>query len=57
MVGVINRDHTDHVEDMKDEESVAGLGMEVPNDEGIILVAAADVVLTACQIDGLRTYG
>ena len=57
MVGAINRDHTDHVEDVKDEESVAGLGMEVPNDEGIVLVAAVDVVPTICQIDGLRTYG
>ena len=57
MVRAINRDHTDHAEDVKDEESVAGLGMEVPNDEGIVLVAAADVVPTICQIDGLRTYG
>ncbi len=57
MVGAINRDHTDHVEDVKDEQSVAGLGMDVPNDKGIILVAAMDVVLTACQICGLRTYG
>ncbi len=56
-MGAINRDHTDHVEDMKDEQSVARLGMDVPNDEGIVLVAAADVVPTACQICGLRTYG
>ena len=56
MVGAINRDHTDHTKDMKDEESVAGLGMEVPNNEGIVLVAAVDAVPTICQIDGLRTY-
>jgi len=57
MVGVINRDHMDHVEDVKDDQSFAGLGMDPPNDEGIILVAAADVVPTVCQICGLRTYG
>ena len=56
-MGAINRDHIDHIEDVKDEQSVAGLGMDVPNDEGIVLVAAADVVPTACQICGLRTYG
>ena len=47
----------DHVEDVKDEQSVAGLGMDAPNDEGIVLVAAADVVPTTCQIRGLRMYG
>jgi len=57
MVGAINRDHTDHVEDMNNEQSFAGLGMDVPNDEGIVLVAAADAVPTSSQICGLRTYG
>ena len=57
MVGAINRDHTDHVKDVKDKQSVAGLGMDVLNNEGIVLVAAADVVPTACQICGLRMYG
>ncbi len=57
MVGAINRDHMDHIKDMKDEQSVARLGMDVPNDEGIVLVAAVDVVLTAYQICGLRMYG
>jgi hypothetical protein len=56
-MGAINRDHMDHVEDVKYEQSVAGLGMDAPNDEGIILVAAVDVVPTVCQISGLRTYG
>ena len=56
-MGAINRDHTDHVEDVKDEQSVAGLGMDDPNDEGIVFVAAVDVAPAACQIDGLRTYG
>jgi hypothetical protein len=56
-VGAINRDHTDHVEDVKDERSFAGLGIDVPNDEGIVLVAAADVAPTISQIFGLRTYG
>jgi hypothetical protein len=56
-VGPINRDHIDHVEDVNDEQSFAGLGMDDPNDEGIVLVAAADAVPTACQISGLRTYG
>ena len=56
-MGAINRDHTDHVEDVKDEQSFAGLGMDVPNDKGIVLVAAADVAPTTSQICGLRTYG
>ena len=47
----------DHVEDVKEEPSAAGLGIGSPNDEGIVLVAAADVVPTTCQICGLRTYG
>ena len=42
-MGAINRDHTDHIEDVKDEQSVAGLEMDVPNDDGIVFVAAADV--------------
>ena len=57
MVGAINRDHTDHVEDMNNEQSFAGLGMDVPNDEGVVLIAAADAVPTSSQICGLRTYG
>jgi hypothetical protein len=47
----------DHIEDVKDEQSVAGLGMDAPNDEGIVFVAATNVVPTACQICGLRMYG
>ena len=39
----MNRDHTDHVEDVKHERSFAGLGIDAPNDEGIVLVASADV--------------
>ena len=57
MVEAINRDHTDHMKDMKDEQSFAGLGIDAPNDEGIVLVAAADVAPTSFQICGLRTYG
>ena len=53
----MNSDHTDHVEDVKDEQSFAGLGMDVPNDDGIIFVAAAEVVPMSCQICGSRTYG
>ena len=56
-MGAINRDHIDHIKDMKDEQSVAELGMNVPNDDGIVLIAVTDVVPTACQICGLRTYG
>ena len=52
----MNRDHTDHVEDVKDELSFAGLGMDAPNDEGIVLVAAAEESPMACQIPGFRTY-
>jgi hypothetical protein len=47
----------DHVEDVKDEQSFARLGIDVPNDEGIIFVASADIALTTCQICGSRTYG
>ena len=57
MVRAINRDHTDHVEDVNDEQSFAGLGMDVPNDEGVVLVAATDTVPTSSQICGLRMYG
>jgi len=53
----MNRDHTDHVKDMKYELSFAGLGMDAPNDEGIIFVAFAEVAPTTCQIFGARTYG
>jgi len=42
---------------MKDEQSFAGLGMDVPNDEGIVLVATVDVAPTTSQICGLRMYG
>jgi hypothetical protein len=56
-VGAIKRDHTDHVDDVKDERSFAGLGIDAPNDEGIVLVAAADLAPTAFQIPGFRTYG
>ena len=56
-MGAINRDHTDHVEDMKDEQSFAGLEIDALNDEGIVLVAATDIALTSSQICGLRTYG
>ncbi len=52
-MGAINRDHTDHVEDVKDEQAFAGLGMDVPNDEGIVLVAVADVVPTTSQTCGI----
>jgi len=51
----MNRDHTDHVEDVKYEQSFAGSGMDAPNDEGIIFVASADVAPTTCQICGSRT--
>jgi len=43
----MNRDHTDHVEDVKDEQSFAGLGMATPNDEGIICVALVEAVPTS----------
>ena len=33
----MNSDHTDHVEDVKVERSFAGLGIDVPNDEGIVV--------------------
>jgi len=51
----MNRDHTDHVKDMKNERSFAGLGMAAPNDEGIIFVASADVAPMTCQIRGSKT--
>jgi len=51
----MNRDHTDHVEDVKYEQSFAGLGMAAPNNEGIIFVASADVVPMTCQISGFKT--
>jgi len=46
----MNRDHTDHVEDVKDEQCFAELGMDAPNDEGIVFVASAEVAPTTCQI-------
>jgi hypothetical protein len=52
----MNRDHTDHVEDVKYERSVAGLGMDAPNDEGIVFVASVEVAPMSCQICGSRTY-
>ena len=30
----MKRDHTDHIEDAKQEQSFAGLGIDVPNNEG-----------------------
>jgi len=51
----MNRDHTDHVEDVKNKQSFAGLGMAAPNDEGIIFVASVDVAPTTCQIHGSKT--
>jgi hypothetical protein len=57
MVGAINSDHTDHVKDVKDEQSFARLGMDVPNDKGIVFVASAEVAPTSCQICRSRTYG
>jgi hypothetical protein len=56
MVGAMNSNHTDHVEDVKDEQSFARLGMDVLNNEGIIFVAAVEVVPMSCQICGSRTY-
>ena len=53
----MNSDHTDHVEDVKVEQSFAGLGIDIPNDEGIVFVASADVVPTSCQSRRSRTYG
>ena len=40
---MINRDHIDHIEDVKHELSFSGLQIGDPNDEGIVLVAAADI--------------
>jgi hypothetical protein len=57
MVGVINRDHTDYIKDVKDQQSIARLEMDVLSDEGIVLIAAINIVLTACQICELRIYG
>ena len=57
MVGAMNRDHTDHVKDVKYELSFAGLGMDAPNDEGIIFVAFVEVAPMTCQIFGARMYG
>jgi len=51
----MNRDHTDHVKDVKYEQSFAGLGMATPNDEGIVFVASADVAPMTCQISGFKT--
>ena len=56
-MGAMNRDHTDHVEDVKYEQSFAGLGIDAPNDEGIDFVAPAEVAPTTCQTRELRTYG
>jgi hypothetical protein len=53
----MNSDHTDHIEDVKVERSFAGLGIDVPNDEGIVFVASADVIPTSCQSHGSRMYG
>jgi hypothetical protein len=53
----LKRDHTDHIEDMKDEQSFAGLGIDTPNDEGIVFVAFAEVAPMTCQISGFRMYG
>jgi hypothetical protein len=48
MVGAMNRDHTDHIKDVKDKRSFAGLGMDVPNDVGIVFVASMEAVPTFC---------
>lgn len=52
----MNRDHADHVEDVEDEQSFAGLGMDVPSDEDIVSVASAEAAPMTCQICGFRTY-
>jgi hypothetical protein len=54
---VTNRDHRDHVEDVKDDQSFAGLGMAAPNDERIIFVASVELVLMLCQAGGSMMYG
>jgi hypothetical protein len=52
----MNRDHMDHIEDVKDKQSFAGLEMDVPNDVGIVFVASVEVAPMSCQIHGSRTY-
>jgi len=52
----MNRDHTDHIEDVKYEPSFAGSGIDVPNNEGIIFEASVEVEPMTCQIWGSRTY-
>jgi len=52
----MNRDHTDHIEDVKYEQSFAGSGIDAPNNEGIVFEASAEVEPTTCQILGSRTY-
>jgi hypothetical protein len=47
----------DHIDDVKEEQSFARLGMGVPNNEGIVFVAFAEAVPTACQDCGYMTYG
>ena len=53
----MDKDHTDHVEDMKYKQSFAGLGIDTPNDKGIVFEASAEVAPMTCQICGSRTYG
>jgi hypothetical protein len=55
-VGATNRDHRDHVEDVKDDRSFAGLGMAPPNDKGIVFVASVESVLTYCQAGESMMY-
>jgi len=57
MVGAMKRDHTDHIKDVKQEQSFTGLGIDVPNDEGIVFVASAEVAPMTCQMCGFRMYG
>jgi hypothetical protein len=46
----MNRDHIDHIEDVKHEPSFAGFRMGAPNNEGIVLVAPVDIAPTTFQI-------
>jgi hypothetical protein len=48
MVGAMNKDYMDHVEDVEDEQSFAGLGTDVPNDEDIVSVASAEMAPMTC---------